>query len=462
MKLAIGMVALCLTLVVSSGFAVGLSGGLPGELSGQLSGQLSGGLNSGLKSLPNPAMAGSRLPRLGKMPNGDNLLSWVETKGDGHVLKFALLHNGRWLRQGQVAQGANWFINWSDFPSVVAIDEKFWAAHWLVKRSGGRLHDYDVATSISNDAGATWTNPKFPYSDKTAAEHGFAAIVPVDGAAGLVWLDGREYVKKAERAQYPQKSGNFSLRYTRMLRDGSLEAEQIIDNNTCTCCWPSVAVSAAGPLVVWRGRTDSEIRDNRIALLADGKWSQPMALGAEGWQIEGCPVNGPALAANGKQVVAAWFSAEADRPRVRAAFSNDAGLNFLPAFEIDDIAPLGRIGLVLRDNGSAVISWMTEADALTKKSYLALRTIQADGRLGAVKRVIAISAGRDSGVPQMITDQTGITLAWTNAAPDYGVSTARLSWASLQSTAAFASSTRTRPADTAALGFVATICGQAH
>jgi len=454
MKCAIGMVALCLTLLVTSGFAVGLSGGLSGELSGEL--------NSGLKSLANPAMAGSRLPRLGNMPNGDNLLSWVEAKGDGHVLKFALLHNGRWLRQGEVAQGANWFINWSDFPSVVAIDAQFWAAHWLVKRSGGRLHDYDVATSISNDAGATWSTPKFPYSDKTAAEHGFAAIVPVDGAAAIVWLDGREYVKKTERAQYPQKSGNFSLRYTRMLRDGSLEAEQIIDSNTCTCCWPSVAVSAAGPLVVWRGRTDSEIRDNHIALLADGKWSQPMPLGAEGWQIEGCPVNGPALAANGKHVVAAWFSAEADRPRVRAAFSKDGGLSFAPAIEIDDIAPLGRIGLVLRDNGSAVISWMTAADVVTKKSHLALRTIQADGRLGAVKRVIAMSAGRDSGVPQMIADQAGIMLAWTNAAPDYGVSTARLSWASLQSTAAFASSTSARLADTAVPGFVATICGQAH
>lgn len=454
MKSAIGMVAFCLTLLLTSSFAIGLSGGL--------SGGLSSALNSGLESLENPAAAGSRLPRLRSLPNNDNLLSWVEARGDGHVLKFAVLHNGRWLRQGEVAQGANWFVNWSDFPSVVAIDAKFWAAHWLVKQAGGRLHDYDVATSISNDAGATWGTPKFPYRDQTAAEHGFAAIVPVDGAAGIVWLDGREYVKKSERAQYPQKSGNFSLRYTRMQRDGSMEAEQIIDTNTCTCCWPSVAVSAAGPLVVWRGRTDSEIRDNRIALLRDGKWSKPTPLGAEGWQIEGCPVNGPAIAANGKQVVAAWFSAEADRPRVRAAFSNDGGLNFAPAFEIDDIAPLGRIGLVLRDNGSAVISWMTAADALTKKSSLALRTIQADGTLGAVKRVTAISAGRDSGVPQMIADQTGLMLAWTNPAPDYGVTTARLSWTSLQSTASFALSTSSQLADTAALGFVATICGQAH
>lgn len=450
MKSVIGMIALCLTLLLTSGF----SNGLPRALSSEI--------KLGLASLENNAATGSRLPRLRSLPNGDSLMSWVETKADGHALKFAVLHNGRWLRQGEVAQGANWFVNWSDFPSVVAIDAKFWAAHWLVKKAGGRPYDYDVATAVSTDAGASWSAPKSPYTDTTAAEHGFAALVPVDGAAGIVWLDGRDYVKKAEQAQHAQKSDNFSLRYTRIQRDGSIGGEQIIDSNTCTCCWPSVAVSSAGPLAVWRGRTDGEIRDNRIALLRDGQWTKPMPLGAEGWKIEGCPVNGPALAANGNLVVAAWFSAEGDRPRVRAAFSNDGGLHFAPAIDIDAIAPLGRIGLVLDDNGGAVISWMTAADTVTKKSSLALRTIQADGTLGAVKQMVAISAGRDTGVPQMIATKAGLLLAWTDAAPDYGVSTALVRWASLQSTMLLMPATKMQFADAGIPAFVATICGQPH
>jgi hypothetical protein len=417
-----------------------------------------------LQYINNLSSTGAKVPRLVSLPNGDVLMSWVEPLASGNVLKFGVLHQGRWVRQGKAAQGENWFVNWADYPSVVAIDEKFWLAHWLVKQQGGKSYDYDVATSISNDAGVTWSLPKAPHRDGTAAEHGFAAIFPVNGEAGIVWLDGRDYLDKKDRAKYPEKSGNFNLRYTRIHRDGAMDAEQVIDSNTCTCCWPSVAVTSAGPVVAWRGRTDAEIRDNRVAYLQDGKWSAPAPLGAEGWNIEGCPVNGPALAARGAQVVAAWFSAEGDRPRVRAAFSKDGGRSFGQPVEIDEAAPLGRIGLVWRDDNSAVISWMTAADAVTSKSSLALRTIQVDGQLSVTKRAIEVSPGRDTGVPQMVASDKGLVLAWTDVAPSYGVRTALVSWDSLPIKASPMEmlSTKSKVVAQYKLPFISTICGQPH
>ena len=438
MRTAFWFFTLCLVVFLASGF----SGDMPLEL----------------KLLDNPAVNGSRLPRLRTLPNDDVLMSWVEPRADGHALKFGVLHEGRWIRQGEVARGANWFVNWSDFPSVVAIDEKFWMAHWLVKQQGGKTYDYDVVTSISNDAGVTWTMPRSPHRDGTAAEHGFAAIFPVEGDAGIVWLDGRYHLKKEERAKHPEKSGNFNLRYTRIHRDGAMDAEQVLDSNTCTCCWPSVAVTPSGPVAVWRGRTDDEIRDNRVSYLHDGEWSSPMALGAENWHIEGCPVNGPAITARGMQVVAAWFSAEGDKPRVRVAFSKDGGINFGKPIEVDDVAPLGRISLVWRDDETAVVSWMTAADEMTKKSSLALRTIHVNGTFGATKRVIEVSAGRDTGVPQMVANDKGLVFAWTGSAPTYGVRTVLIDWDSLQST------TVSKPIFLAqsTLPFIPIICGRPH
>lgn len=374
---------------------------------------------------------GARIPRLISLPNDEVLMSWVEPLDNGHVLKFAQYKQGKWLPVGEVARGDNWFINWADFPSVVPITHDFWLSHRLVKQPGGKAYDYDVVLSLSNDAGLTWRDIGSPHRDGSAAEHGFAAIFPEGDAAGVIWLDGREYFDKKDAAKYPNKSGNFSLRYTRVHSDGKMEAEQVIDNNTCTCCWPSVAATPLGAIATWRGRTNAEIRDNNISLLRDGKWTATASLGAEGWKIDGCPVNGPAVAARRLQVVAAWFSAEGDRPRIRAAFSKDGGKSFSQPVEIDNASPLGRIGLIWKDDKTAVISWVTAADSTGKQAGLVLRTISTSGEMSQIKRIAKISTGRDTGVPQMAATEQGIMLAWTNAESTHGIKTAIVPWVDL-------------------------------
>jgi hypothetical protein len=77
------------------------------------------------QALENPAAAGAQFPRLASLPDGGVLMSWVEPHAEGHILKFGVLRQGRWVRQGEIARGGDWFINWSDFPSVAAIDKSF-------------------------------------------------------------------------------------------------------------------------------------------------------------------------------------------------------------------------------------------------------------------------------------------------------------------------------------------------
>ena len=133
---------------------------------------------------------------------------------------------------------------------------------------------------------------------------------------------------------------------------------------------------------------------------------------------------GPCLAARGMQVVAAWFTAEGNRPRVRAAFSSDSGRSFGQPIVVDEAGPSGRVGVVWGDDRTAIVSWVTAPDAVTKKSSLALRKLFVDGTTGPVQRTVEISSGRDAGVPQLIVDGLGLILAWTGAAPDHGIHTA--------------------------------------
>jgi hypothetical protein len=376
-----------------------------------------------IRVIENPAVAGAQFPRLASLPDGGILMSWVEPAGKDHILKYGLLRDGKWIRQGEVARGGDWFINWSDFPSVVAIDKSFWVAHWLVKQKGGRTYDYDIATSISNDSGITWSTPKLPHRDGSAAEHGFAVIFPVHGDAGIIWLDGRDRLAKKNHGKHTEKSGNFALRYTRIHRDGGMDKEQVVDDNTCTCCWPAVAVTPSGPVAAWRGRTDDEIRDHRVARLHQGQWTKPVTLHKDGWEIAGCPVNGPVLAARGMQVVAVWFTAADDHPRIRAAFSTDGGQSFGQPIVVDKVNPFGRVGVAWSDDHTAVVSWITATDAGTRKSSLALRKLYTDGSSGPIRRLKEISGGRDTGVPQLAMYGAGFIMAWTEETPGHGIET---------------------------------------
>ena len=53
-------------------------------------------------------------------------------------------------------------------------------------------------------------------------------------------------------------------------------------------------MTADGPLVAFRDRSNQEIRDIHVARVEQGKWTEAVPVHADNWRIEACPVNGPA------------------------------------------------------------------------------------------------------------------------------------------------------------------------
>jgi hypothetical protein len=97
----------------------------------------------------------------------------------------------------------------------------------------------------------------------------------------VIWLDGRDRRKRNGGGK-----SVFTLRYARIHLDGSMDSEQRIDSSTCTCCWTTVSVTPAGPAPAWRGRTENEIREYRVAGLLAAKWFAPTPLGKENTIVE--------------------------------------------------------------------------------------------------------------------------------------------------------------------------------
>jgi len=382
---------------------------------------------AGSTPLAHPAPAGARLPRLNALPGGGLILSWVEPVPGGHALKFSVLRDARWDSPIEVARGPRWFVNWADFPSVVAIDASFWVAHWLVRQAQGSSYDYDIALAWSNDTGRTWSAPITPHRDGKAAEHGFVSIFPAGSGAGLVWLDGRDYAKPSplKKVHDAHHSANFALRYTTLGRDGRLGTDVAIDDNVCSCCQTAVASTPQGPMVAYRGRTDQEIRDNLTARLIGGRWQRGPVLGPDRWRIAACPVNGPAIAARGSTVLAAWFTGAGNRGRVLAALSSNAGASFERPVELDGRDPVGRVSAVWTDSDHAAVGWISAPDDQGFAS-LCLARVRRDGRAQTPRIVARVSADRDSGFPQLAAHDQRLVVAWTERGPGFGIRVASM------------------------------------
>lgn len=363
-----------------------------------------------VRELPSPAAAGSLAPNLFAAADGRVFLTWIDRLGAGrHALRFSVQDGDGWSTPLVVAEGSGWFVNWADFPSLIALPDGSLAAHWLVK-SGAGTYAYDVNVARSMDAGRTWSEPLLPHRDGTQTEHGFVSLFAAeDGVLQAVWLDGRETTPGA--GEHDHGGGAMTLRHAAIGTDGALARESLLDPRVCDCCQTGVALAAEGPVVVYRDRSDGETRDIAIVRLREGRWTQPHPVASDGWEIHGCPVNGPAVAAAGRQVAVAWFTAAGDAPRVKLAFSQDSGAGFETPVVIDDGNPLGRVDVALMDDGSALVSWMESSAA---GPSLHLRRVRADGRREASITVVPAGAGLTNGFPRMVRVHDRLVFAWTS------------------------------------------------
>ena len=372
-----------------------------------------------VREIPSPASANSGQPNLTVSRDGQVYLSWIERLPEGRFsLRFSRQTGDGWSAPRVIAEGTNWFVNWADFPSMVALPDGTLAAHWLVK-SSPETFDYDVQIARSFDGGVRWEKPFSPHRDGVRAEHGFVSLFAAsDGNLAAVWLDGREM--KAGTG-HDHGHGNMTLRYVKIQRDGSLTDEAVLDTRVCECCQTAVAVTSEGPVVVYRDRSSdpNEIRDISIVRLNGQRWTDPRPVALDRWELTGCPVNGPAIAARGREVAVAWYTGAGDAPRVKLAFSRDAGESFASPVTIDDGSPIGRVDLLLLEDGSALVCWL---EKVAGGGSLRLRRVAPSGTMEQTLPIAPSGTARSNGFPQMVRQGESVLFAWTAA----GIKTARL------------------------------------
>lgn len=353
--------------------------------------------------------AGSGEPNLALAPDGTPVLTWLEpVNGTGHALRWAVRRRGTWSEPRTILESDSFFVNWADFPSLVALPNGAWIVHWLARVPGG-TYAYHVRLAISRDEGRTWSAPLTAHRDRTAQEHGFVAMVPWDDStAALVWLDGRD-MKPAANPEHDSE-GDMSLRFTTVSVSGRLGEEAVLDRRTCECCQTAMTRAASGLVVAYRDRSAEEIRDIAVARMVDGAWTAPQHVGSDNWHFPGCPVNGPALAAQGDTVAIAWYTAPEGVPRVFVAFSADGGATWSAPQRVDEGRPQGRVDVELLGD-EAVVTWL---EAARTPVEVRARRMRMNGSPGEAWRVSATSEARSSGFPRVLRLPGEVLYAWTS------------------------------------------------
>jgi len=356
--------------------------------------------------LVSPAVDSSAEPYLFTDKNGAVYLSWVEKKNKESKLKFSSYSNDKWSEPSIIASGSNWFVNWADYPVISADGASSLLAHFLEKSDTTKF-TYDIKLVSSSDTGKSWSNSKILHDDGIKAEHGFVSIIPYNDQFFVTWLDGRKTASQPSHGGHDGHHGEMTLRAAFIDKKGNKTNEWELDGRICDCCQTTAAITNGEPVVVYRDRSDDEIRDMSIVRYVKGSWTSPKTIHADNWQIKACPVNGPRADAIGNNLGIAWFSMKDKKGEVKVIFSNNGGETFKDPIRIDEGKSIGRVDLVMIDSVSALVSWM-EGPAIKAVK------IRRDGTKDPSIMIASSSDKRSSGFPQMTKAGNKIFFAWTD------------------------------------------------
>jgi hypothetical protein len=306
------------------------------------------------------------------------LVSWVEQE-DKTTLKFSELTAQGWSAPQVAASGEDWFVTDADTPAVIRLSNGALVTSWM-QSSSDEFEASNLRLSYSTDEGKTWSQSFLPHHDGTITQHA------------------------------------MSLRFASFDGQWKQRADAAIDTKVCDCCTTSVAITPDGPVTVYRDRTDDEIRDIYVSRLEGGKWTPGVAVHDDGWKINACPVNGPAVSAVGRNVAVAWFTTLNDEGRAFAALSTDGGRTWGNPIRLDEAGSLGHVDIEMLDDGSAVATWEEFAN---QRGQFRVRRVEASGATSPAVVIAGAANGRVGGVPRLARSGDQLVFAWTEA-PERG------------------------------------------
>ena len=338
--------------------------------------------------------------------NGSLALTWISSDKDMNAsLNFRQFKNKQWTNSQTLAIGSDWFINWADFPTHAISGDRVLTSY--LKKSASGRYTYDVFLNLQKLSGEKIKEDFILNTDGFKAEHGFVSIAEGNNEGFFItWLDGRNTVEKELNGNHKP----MTIRFAEITTAGDIVNEIELDSSVCDCCQTSITNTDKGPIVVYRDRSDKEIRDIYVTRNIDDGWETPVPVYNDEWEIYGCPVNGPKVVSNSNNLAVSWFTVADGKPSVNLSFSESYGSSFSNPIKINDYTAIGRVDVAFLNDNEVLVSYMEVDDVGT---YLRLKKVSIDGKVSKPITISKIDSGRNTGVPQLEILDNEIFIVWT-------------------------------------------------
>lgn len=288
----------------------------------------------------------------------------------------------------------------------------------------------EIKTARSRDGGRTFGKPTSLQVAGAAGDRGWPSLaLDRSGRLHAIWLDHRGLA--AARAARGGASGhkpgaphdgvamaqNSSLYHASIT--GSSATEHEITKGVCYCCKTALAAGADGTLfAAWRHVYPGSFRDMAFATSRDGgrSFSAPVRVSEDGWAIDACPDDGPAMAVDASGAVhLAWPTVVGgDNPR-GAIFYSTMPRDGQPFTKRQQVGTLGgpkpsHPQIVVDSRRRVFVAWDELANG---RQTAAVREVRAEAT-GATSfgPIVTLSSSESGSYPALAAAGNRVLAAW--------------------------------------------------
>ena len=286
----------------------------------------------------------------------------------------------------------------------------------------------EIKVARSSDGGRSFGLPVSLQSPGAAGDRGWHSLaLDAQGTAHVLWLDHRGLAAgKSGGHQHKGEHDGVAMAQMSSLRYATFGAKASADREitpgVCYCCKSAVVALDGGRLVTaWRHVYAGNLRDIAFTESRDGGATfAPIArVSEDGWAINGCPDDGPAMAADASdRVHIVW-------PTVIPGDEPQGALFYAPMRATGGFAGRVRVPtlgspkpshpqVAVDGSGRLFVAWDESIDGVRTAAFTTAESAGGTVRFGTPTRL----AGEGPTLyPVMAPLARGVVVAWTAGAP---------------------------------------------